>query len=161
MADKVVVPNCVNCGAPMQIDAVEGALACGHCGSKEQAPGIVQDVDIGATSERMCPACVTALSQAKLDGLPLLVCQCCQGMLIRMEHFVSVIEVARAREERSRGVAPRRQSPGDRTLRCPFCGEPMLSHLYGGPGNLVIDTCEPCHLNWLDPGELRRIARAS
>jgi Zn-finger nucleic acid-binding protein len=37
----------------------------------------------------------------------------------------------------------------------------MQNHFYGGPGNLVIDTCERCHLNWLDPGELRRIARAS
>jgi Zn-finger nucleic acid-binding protein len=36
----------------------------------------------------------------------------------------------------------------------------MLNHVYGGPGNLVIDTCESCRLNWLDPGELRRLARA-
>ena len=27
-------------------------------------------------------------------------------------------------------------------------------------GNVVIDTCEPCGVNWLDPGELRRIAVA-
>jgi len=36
----------------------------------------------------------------------------------------------------------------------------MLAHVYGGPGNIVIDTCERCQLNWLDPGELRRIALA-
>jgi Zn-finger nucleic acid-binding protein len=45
-------------------------------------------------------------------------------------------------------------------INCPGCAKPMLNHFYGGPGNLVIDTCERCHLNWLDPGELRRIARA-
>jgi Zn-finger nucleic acid-binding protein len=36
----------------------------------------------------------------------------------------------------------------------------MLSHFYGGPGNIVLDTCEGCQVNWLDPGELQRIARA-
>ena len=36
----------------------------------------------------------------------------------------------------------------------------MTSHHYGGPGNIVMDTCERCELNWLDPGELRRIALA-
>jgi Zn-finger nucleic acid-binding protein len=36
----------------------------------------------------------------------------------------------------------------------------MLAHPYGGPGNLTIDTCERCGVNWLDPGELRRIAMA-
>jgi Zn-finger nucleic acid-binding protein len=36
----------------------------------------------------------------------------------------------------------------------------MLNHMYGGAGNVVIDTCETCQVNWLDSGELRRIARA-
>ena len=31
---------------------------------------------------------------------------------------------------------------------------------YGGPGNVIIDTCEHCSLNWLDYGELQRIVRA-
>jgi hypothetical protein len=82
-------------------------------------------------------------------------------VLVAMENFVSVIDAARIREERSGPNPPRRQTPGDRTIDCPSCHRPMLSHFYGGPGNLVIDTCEACHLNWLDPGELRRIARAS
>ena len=29
-----------------------------------------------------------------------------------------------------------------------------------GPGNVIIDTCESCSLNWLDYGELQRIVRA-
>jgi hypothetical protein len=45
-------------------------------------------------------------------------------------------------------------------LSCPLCAQPMLSHIHGGPGNLALDTCERCHVNRLDPGELRRIARA-
>ena len=36
----------------------------------------------------------------------------------------------------------------------------MDAHQYGGPGNVDIDTCEPCSVHWLDRGELRRIALA-
>jgi Zn-finger nucleic acid-binding protein len=36
----------------------------------------------------------------------------------------------------------------------------MMSHIYGGPGNVVVDTCEVCHVVWLDPGELLRMALA-
>ena len=36
----------------------------------------------------------------------------------------------------------------------------MSSHVYGGPGNVVVDACEFCHVVWLDPGELLRIALA-
>ena len=61
-------------------------------------------------------------------------------MLIEMEHFVSVIEAARAHVEPSGTTPPRRQSPGDRVIRCPACDHALLSHFYGGPGNLVIDT---------------------
>ena len=82
-------------------------------------------------------------------------------MLIEMDHIVSVIEAARAHVEPSGTTPPRRQSPDERAIRCPACHHAMLSHCYGGPGNLVIDTCESCHVTWLDPGELQRIARAA
>jgi Zn-finger nucleic acid-binding protein len=36
----------------------------------------------------------------------------------------------------------------------------MDTHPYGGPGNVIIDTCENCSLNWLDYGELQHIVRA-
>jgi Zn-finger nucleic acid-binding protein len=67
----------------------------------------------------------------------------------------------RAHEERASRIAlPRRQNPADRQIKCPACGHLMLGHLYGGPGNVVIDSCERCHVNWLDAGELRRIVVA-
>jgi Zn-finger nucleic acid-binding protein len=145
----------------MQVDAIEDARTCRHCGSVEQRAEIIRHLDMRSTSENRCPSCATPLSQARLDGFPLLLCERCEGMLIEMQHFVSIIDAARALEEPSRGIPPRRQSPGDRTIPCPVCRQPMLNHFYGGPGNLVIDTCESCDVNWLDPGELRRIARAS
>jgi Zn-finger nucleic acid-binding protein len=36
----------------------------------------------------------------------------------------------------------------------------MDTHYYAGPGNVVIDSCSRCCLNWFDYGELRRIASA-
>jgi Zn-finger nucleic acid-binding protein len=82
-------------------------------------------------------------------------------MLIDMNRFVTLIDAVRAREERSLRIAlPRRENPADRLINCPACRQPMLGHIYAGPGNAVIDTCERCQVNWLDRGELRRIAVA-
>ena len=144
----------------MQTERGSGVLACGHCGSSEQLAGIAALIDVAGVSDTKCPACQTPLASGRLDGHALLFCQRCEGLLVEMENFVSVINAARAREQQSELIPPRRQAPGDRSITCPSCQRPMLSHFYGGPGNLVIDTCERCHLNWLDPGELRRIARA-
>ena len=152
--------KCPNCGAPMQADKANGVFTCAHCGTLEEQPILVRDIEVGAPSDRLCPVCVTPLVHAHLDGNALLYCRLCSGMLIPIESFVLVIEAARSREDRSGVSLPRRQNPGERVLACPECGQPMLSHFYGGPGNLVIDTCERCCVNWLDPGELRRIARA-
>ena len=145
----------------MQVDRDGGVLLCDHCGSREHLSGLIALIEVDGPGDRACPTCHTSLTSGKLDGQPLWFCQRCEGMLIAMESFVDVIGAARAREERSGAVPSRRQAPGDRTIGCPACHHPMLSHFYGGGGNLVIDTCERCHLNWLDPGELRRIARAS
>lgn len=152
--------NCSNCGAPLQADKARGLFACTHCGSVQPQPAIIVNLDVTGTSASTCPACAVPLAIGRLDGHPLLVCERCRGMLIEMTHFVSVIDAARAREEQRGVVQPREQNPGERHISCPHCGEPMLNHVYGGPGNIVIDTCERCHVNWLDPGELRRIARA-
>ena len=73
----------------------------------------------------------------------------------------AIIEAVRAYDVGTfRTSLPRRQSPADRTLHCPTCARPLLSHQYAGGGNVVIDTCEHCLVNWLDQGELRRIALA-
>ena len=48
----------------------------------------------------------------------------------------------------------------NRRLSCPQCGETMAAHPYGGPGNIIIDDCERCSLDWLDGGELDKIVRA-
>jgi Zn-finger nucleic acid-binding protein len=140
---------------------VNGRLSCDHCGSQEELPAALEYLELLANTDWPCPLCSTSLSEGRLDGLPLLCCPGCFGLLIQMRWFAAVIDAARARDARSvHTLPPRRQSPGERSLRCPTCGQAMLDHLYGGPGNTVIDTCERCGVNWLDPGELRRIATA-
>jgi Zn-finger nucleic acid-binding protein len=36
----------------------------------------------------------------------------------------------------------------------------MDTFQYNGPGNIVIDTCHPCDLIWLDYGELHKVVNA-
>ena len=144
----------------MRIDRARGLAVCDHCGSQQEALAIVADPEVLSETSSACPICPTALSTARLEGHLLLYCSGCSGMLIDMTRFATVIDALRARADGSHAVAPRRQNPGDRILSCPRCRQPMIGHLYGGPGNVVIDSCERCQANWLDAGELRRIAVA-
>jgi Zn-finger nucleic acid-binding protein len=144
----------------MHPDTPRGVLVCGHCGSVDEGPSLAAHLDIGDQSSTKCPACATPLADGRLDGNSVLFCRQCEGLLIAMARFVEVAEALRARDDRARVILPREQMPGTRELSCPQCGGRMLNHVYGGPGNLVIDTCESCRLNWLDAGELRRLARA-
>jgi len=145
----------------MRVDSGRGVLVCDHCGTQQEPPALIEYLELLGETSRSCPTCSTPLSNSRLEGHPLLCCARCFGMLIDMNRFATVIEVVRACETRAfRSVPSRRQNPGDRLLGCPGCGQPMVGHLYEGPGNVVIDTCERCLVNWLDPGELRRIAMA-
>ena len=145
----------------MRLDREAGLLVCDHCGSHKEAPAISEHLELLSETSSLCPLCSTPLSSGRLEGHPLLCCPRCYGVLIHMNRFATVIDAVRALESRSIRIAlPPRQTPGDRILLCPTCGQPMLSHFYAGPGNTVIDSCERCQVNWLDPGELRRIAVA-
>ena len=82
----------------------------------------------------------------------------CFGMLIQMRRFAAVIDGARRARNDVRSHA-RAASPVSRArgvCTCPACGQTMIDQVYGGPGNVVIDTCERCGVNWLDPGSPNR-----
>jgi Zn-finger nucleic acid-binding protein len=155
------MPDCRNCGAPMRVARDKGLLICDHCGSQQDAPAGLDDLELLGEDAQNCPVCSTPLSRSRLHGYPLLSCTRCAGLLIEMNLFTAIIDAVRAQDGGAfRTPMPRRQNPGDRTLNCPSCGQPFVSHQYGGPGNVVIDTCSRCLVNWLDQGELRRIALA-
>ena len=160
-ADNPVVANCDNCGAPLRLNRDRGLFVCDHCLSQQEARAAIDYVELLSETSQLCPICSTPLSSSLLEGHPLLCCARCFGMLIEMKRFVTLIDAVRAREERPlRTALPRRQNPADRVINCPTCGQPMLGHIYLGPGNVVIESCERCQVNWLDAGELRRIAVA-
>jgi Zn-finger nucleic acid-binding protein len=124
-------------------------------------PVNLQAFDLLEASSLRCPSCQSQLVNAAAGGRPVHVCTECHGALVPMSSFVAVVAVVRFFEGQSLDILPARgQSPGDRLVSCSSCGQVMKSHLYGGPGNIVLDTCEHCELNWLDAGELRRIALA-
>jgi Zn-finger nucleic acid-binding protein len=144
----------------MRLDPDRRLFTCGHCGNQEEAPATAAYLTLLTETSWNCPLCSTRLSTGQLEGYSLFCCPRCFGLLISMRHFTDVIAAARAHESRSRTALPRQQSPSDRSIACPSCGYSMDGHFYAGPGNVVIDSCERCELNWLDASELRRIAIA-
>jgi Zn-finger nucleic acid-binding protein len=153
--------DCRNCGAPMRIVREQGLLVCDHCGSQQDAPAADDQIEVLGEASSTCPACSIPLLHGRLHGYQLLSCARCGGVLIDMNRFTEIIDAVRASNVSAfRTTMPRQQKPGERTLNCPSCGQPFISHHYAGPGNVVIDTCSQCLVNWLDQGELRRIALA-
>jgi len=146
----------------MRLKADQVCFSCDYCGSID-----VPDINADGVrvfdepAELACPVCSTALMQAAAAGQRMLYCNVCHGMLISMGVFPVVIEDLKSqRASTAYNARPVDLRDLDRRLPCPKCGRQMDTHLYGGGGNVVIDDCENCGLNWLDYGELDRIVRA-
>ena len=135
-------------------------MPCDYCGAvflpEANADGVRL---LGEASTTPCPVCKIPLEHASIQHQRILYCTRCKGNLIPMPVFAGLVQELRARG----GVAPQ-HPPGphemDRRLHCPKCGGAMETHFYCGGGNVVIDDCERCELNWLDAGELMSIAHA-
>ncbi len=152
--------NCPSCGAPLRLKGEDTHLTCDYCG-KLHFPEKNEDgvQPLGEKSETLCPVCATPLEHVGLGRHRALGCEQCRGILIPMDLFIHVVHELRGDRD---GVVQRPASPGelDRRTLCPSCHHAMDTHFYAGPGNVVIDSCSPCHLNWLDYGELNRVLRA-
>ncbi len=154
--------TCSGCGAPMQIDDERDCFSCAFCGNQHCPEPDDDGVRILRPETAFnCPVCAATLAEGSLAGQRLLHCTQCGGLLIDMQDLVPL--VASLRSERGSFIASPRpidMASLSRQLRCPKCMTAMDTHPYGGPGNLVIDSCEPCEVNWLDRGELSRIVSA-
>lgn len=153
---------CPNCGAPMRANENEASFRCEYCqGVYTPEPNDEGVRLLGEPSKLDCPVCGVPLETADLAGHRILSCAKCQGLLVPMGDFVALLE--QLRTDRSGGgaiqPAPDRKAL-DRHTQCPQCHKPMDTHFYEGPGNIIIDDCSRCFLNWLDKGELTRIVRA-
>ena len=154
--------TCPGCGAPMTLEAGKDFLLCQYCGTTHFPDPNPDGVRVlGIPAKDQCPRCKIALTEASVVSERILYCEKCRGLLIDMQAFLAVVEELRSHVPSSDYAA--KQPDWDdlnRRGNCPHCGRQMETHPYMGPGNVIIDTCESCSLNWLDYGELQRIVRA-
>lgn len=155
--------NCPGCGAPMRLDIARELYACDFC-----TDIVVPDPDsdgvrmFESLSGRYCPACRRELHQASAEHQIMEACPNCHGILMSAPAFSEVIAAKRARLSDFEGP-PRAIGTGelDRVLFCPGCGRKMDTFPYGGAGNIVMDNCPRCDLNWLDHTELHRVVHGA
>jgi Zn-finger nucleic acid-binding protein len=145
----------------MRLEQDRDCQVCDFCGNihvpELNADGIrVFDEPAGLA----CPLCAIPLVYATADGLRIRHCTRCHGLLIPMDTFLAIVRDLRSRRESTADGRPFDLKALDRRIRCPRCDQEMDTHVYGGGGNVVIDSCENCCLNWLDYSELDRIVRA-
>jgi Zn-finger nucleic acid-binding protein len=153
--------NCPSCGAPMRLKSDMESMRCEYCLSvylPDKNDDGVRVLDEPA--DERCPLCNLQLVQATLAKCPILYCKKCGGMLVAMGALEDLIGELRA--EQGNAAKPTAYDPDElrRTIQCPHCHRRMEAHLYAGPGNVVIDSCEECCMIWLDRGEAKRIASA-
>ncbi|MBV9500979.1 MAG: zf-TFIIB domain-containing protein [Acidobacteriaceae bacterium] len=146
----------------MRVRDGDDCLACEYCKSvhlpEKSKDGVAL---LRETSNFQCPLCAVPLEHALIGRYRTLYCIRCHGNLISMPVFVSLVEHLRAQQGDAWEIPP----PPDpqrlrRRIHCPQCKQTMDTHYYCGPGNVIIDDCDRCELNWLDNGELMRIVRA-
>jgi Zn-finger nucleic acid-binding protein len=148
----------------MQLKAGMDRYKCDYCHSvyfpDKNDDGVRVLSDQSDPSIQNCPVCNIALKLAALDKFRILYCIPCHGMLIPMEEFQVLIDDLRAQQRDT--VVSAAPDKGDlrRKIACPQCHHAMEAHFYAGPGNVVIDSCDECSVNWLDHGELMRIVHA-
>jgi Zn-finger nucleic acid-binding protein len=154
--------NCPNCGAAMRLRDGRDCLTCDYCQSitfpekNEDGVRVLDD-----PSELSCPVCAVPLKHAINQAHQILYCTHCRGSLIPATVFVLLLRDLRAHRGDTEAI-PHLPDPQElkRRIQCPQCHRDMDAHYYAGPGNIVIDDCASCELNWLDSGELMAIVRA-
>ena len=157
--------NCPKCGAPLRHQEGRGHLQCDFCASIQllDRNGISSDgvVSLGEEVAECCPVCSGHLTKAVLDGVTVLFCHDCRGLLLANDAFAEIVQNRRARYDNA-PITPPPFDPTelDRKIKCPHCHRHMDTYAYYGPGNVVIDGCPRCHLVWCDHGEVTVIEKA-
>jgi len=149
----------------MEIVASRHYFFCRHCGTFHFPEAVDEGIRVlerEPTVEQRCGVCRVPLATAVLDdGFSARYCERCRGVLLPRQHFAEVVQTRRwwARTPPALPVALDQRELA-RTIKCPGCARPMLTHPYYGPGNIVLDTCSQCDLVWLDFRELTQITNA-
>lgn len=154
--------DCPSCGAPLRLTENDDSLRCAYCRVVYAPPRTEDGIRVlGEASSLACPVCAAPLQQAALAGHRIQYCTRCQGMLVPMDVFMALLDEMRSGRAGAGSIQPPPDRHGlERRIDCPQCHQRMDTHFYEGPGNIIIDDCSRCFLNWLDQGELRRAVRA-
>ncbi len=158
--------NCPQCGGVVAQNSGSDYQQCEFCKSLIFSNSVPLSVDritsLGTPIQAACPCCECSLTTGTIENHPALYCEKCYGVLMKNQHFGSVLSERRSKRM---GVGEGIPRPIDmkqyeRQLFCPGCASRMEVHPYYGPGNVVIDSCGNCGYLWLDHGELTRLERA-
>lgn len=145
----------------MHLKPDEDSFKCDYCQSVYFPDKNEDGVRVlGEQSEDTCPNCNLPLTQAAIAKIRILYCTKCRGMLIPMDLFSGLVNQLQVLEGGSMIQSAVDPSDLSRVLSCPHCRQHMETHPYDGPGNVILESCEHCLLNWLDRGELARIVHA-
>ncbi len=155
--------NCPTCGAPLNLSPDKDYCRCDYCKGYYFPDKNEEGIRVfGEAAPLNCPLCEIPLVHAAMGGARFLYCGECRGNLVSTTIFADFTAEIRAQlgvREGKRETAPDPKEL-DRHISCPQCHDPMDAHRYGGPGNVILGSCEKCTLLWLDHGELMRIVRA-
>jgi Zn-finger nucleic acid-binding protein len=179
--------NCPACGAPIALKPDTAGYKCDYCHTVfypgEQDDGVEAgtpaDVEAGGETGMQdgvevsaegsdtthgpalaCPICSLPLVRASIAKILVLFCNQCHGVLLPMPVLQPILEELRSTAGSAAVQTPPDRGDIKRTVRCPKCNQRLDTHYYAGPGNVIVDSCDPCDLLWLDRGELTRIAHA-
>jgi len=153
--------NCPSCGAPLRPKSDEVSLICDYCKTAYLPEKRDEGVRVlGEAAAESCPVCNIPLMHAAIANERIRYCTRCRGMLIPMETFTALIDELHRGHHGHPPPGPPDPRDLERGIDCPVCHHRMDTHVYGGPGNVVIDDCSRCFVNWLDHGELTRIVSA-
>ena len=144
--------HCSNCGAPLNYIEHMDYFHCEYCDSLSFPENDLNAVRItGQPTQFYCPICMIHLNEAPIVENDMLYCGKCRGILINVLSFMKVVKYLRDNTTKP-PVDPPPMNPENlkRQIMCPQCNEKMDTHPYGGPGNIVIDNCPRCKVNWLD-----------
>lgn len=155
---------CQQCGAPMVFNRNRDYYVCEHCGSYHFPNSSEEGIRVlGEDPDQVqCPVCQIPFNLVIVDDhFKGHQCPNCKGILFPRMIFLNTINTRRAKATTppEPQVIPN-QEELHRRVNCPKCANTMETHLYLGPGNIVIDTCGSCNLIWLDYGEINKVINA-
>ncbi len=113
-----------------------------------------------------CPVCRTALAEHEVEGVSVLFCLTCGGLLCTRACFREYVAVLRESSLESLPTVElfeRRAVPltliRPEKKACPSCGAAMAPFNYAYDSNIFLDRCPRCDLIWADRGEIVKVAQ--